>query len=341
VTSNNGCPQTWYLVASADKINKGSIQTVTIGAQELVVYRGKENGKLHALDAHCSHMGCHFKHGEIIGDNLKCALHCRVFEGSGKCIAILKSKVNNLTSTQRSFPVLERFGGVFVFLGKTPLFELPNPNIVSGEDASTSFFKSSNFDVPWQSLVANGCDIDHLQAIHGRALIEEPMFQVLEPYEASINYRSIVTGNKLSDRVMRLVSKNNINVRITLYGGTMVLVESAVGSHRSFLLLSMIPTDSGTTIRGIVGVPKRMGMIPGSITVHLASWLFKSFLKNDIRILDSANFHGPHYENTLGDTIINCVLDYFRKLPVYQDNMGETLAIISAKKRLVNERSSK
>jgi hypothetical protein len=55
----------------------------------------------------------------------------------------------------------------------------------------------------WSTLVSNGMDIDHLQAVYGRALRESPTFVQLDRNSVRLSCCARVTGNNVSDRVMK------------------------------------------------------------------------------------------------------------------------------------------
>jgi fatty acid desaturase len=65
-------------------------------------------------------------------------------------------------------------------------------------------------------------------------------------------------------------------------------------------------------------IQKKKGMLSAALSVRLASWLFRSFLKRDVWVLDDLRFHGPGHEDTLGDQIMNCVLSHLSTLPAYR-----------------------
>jgi nitrite reductase/ring-hydroxylating ferredoxin subunit len=323
IMSDNGssppaCPSAWYLAASSGQLIRNKIVDIVIGPQALVLFRGQKSGQVYAFDAHCSHMGCHLKHGEIMGESLICALHLRTIRGEGICNPIPRLEPGSAAQQQRCFPVLERLGAVFVFLGEDPLFDFPTPVIEAEGPIKAHVTDSFAFDIPWYVLVANGLDVDHLAAVHKRSLIDEPTWQIVAPQIMKLNYRSKVTGKSLSDRLMQWLSGNDIRVNMSILGGVLFMVETELGKRKTCLVLSMRPTTNGTSVRGIICIQKKKGMLSAALSVRLASWLFRSFLKRDVWVLDDLRFHGPGHEDTLGDQIMNCVLSHLSTLPAYR-----------------------
>jgi hypothetical protein len=116
---------------------------------------------------------------------------------------------------------------------------------------------------------------------------------------------------------MKWISGDRIDSSITCIGGSLMLVESAVGRHRTFVMLSMCPSEGGSTVRAIAGVAGAPERLPVRLAARLAAWLFHAFLKKDVGILHNMNWHEPHAEITLGDTLARNLCRFFRGLPAF------------------------
>ena len=169
-------------------------------------------------------------------------------------------------------------------------------------------------------------DIDHLQAVHGRKLREPPTFQRLDQHRVRLSYRARVTGSHLSDRMMKWLSNDEIHTCVTCVGGSMLLVESLVGRHRSFVILSMCPAGrAGATLRAVAGVAGAPSRLTVRMSVSVAAWLFHAFLKKDVGILQQMDWHEPAVEATLGDTLMRRLCKFFRSLPEFTLASGQPL----------------
>src|SRR5262249_14617875 len=155
---------------------------------------------------------------------------------------------------QPAFPVLERHGAVWAFLGESEPFEFPVPVLAQAGAVATRLISPRRFPISWRALIANGCDIDHLQSVHRRRLPPEPELLRRAPHRLEVACEASVIGQGPSDRVMRRLAGDHVRARISCFGGSLMLVESTLGSRRSFLMLSMVPAAGGTTIRGVAGV---------------------------------------------------------------------------------------
>lgn len=310
------CPQNWYLLARSAELDHGAILARRLGALDIVVYRGLESGHAVTFAAHCVHAGCHLRHGEVIGDDLQCALHRRVIRADGRFIAQDRSPLP--TAPQPCLPTIERFGCIFVFAGETAAFDLPAPDICALGPVTTRVLPSQSFPLPWSTLIANGMDIDHLQAVHDRKLCEPPALRRLDRYRMRLDYRAQVTGRHLSDRMMKWIANDDIRTSITCIGGSMMLVESSVGRHRTFVILSMCPDGgSGSTIRAVVGVTGAPERLSRRAAARGAAWLFHAFLKKDVGVLHEMQWHEPETEVTQGDALTRSLCAFFRSLPAF------------------------
>ena len=194
------CPQNWYLVARSAELARGAILPVRLGDVEIVVCRGRESGRVAAFMAHCAHAGCHLRHGEVIGDALRCALHHRMIRHDGAFIA--KDQRALPTRLQPTLPVTERFDCVFVFAGREAMFDLPVPEICARGPVATRALPPQSFAVPWSTLIANGMDMDHLQSVHDRALRAAPTLRQTDRHRMRLDYQSRVTGRRLSEAML-------------------------------------------------------------------------------------------------------------------------------------------
>jgi phenylpropionate dioxygenase-like ring-hydroxylating dioxygenase large terminal subunit len=308
------CPQNWYLLARSTELDPGAILARRLGALDIVIYRGRKSGRAVALAAHCAHAGCHLRHGRVIGDDLQCALHRRVIRDDGRFIGRDRSPLP--TAPQACLPTIERFGCIFVFAGETASFDLPAPDICALGPVTTRALPPQSLPLPWSTLISNGMDIDHLQAVHDRKLRAPPTLRRLDRHRMRLDYRAQVTGRHLSDRVMKWISGDDIRTSITCIGGSMMLVESSVGRHRTFVMLSMCPDGSaGTEIRAVVGVAGAPDRLAARAAARMAAWLFHAFLKKDVGVLQLMQWHEPDAEITHGDALTRSLCAFFRSLP--------------------------
>lgn len=302
-------PANWYLLARAESLAKGAVQAHHVGGHDIVLWRGRDSGTVTAFAAHCAHMGCHLSRGEVIGDWLRCGLHHRMIAADGG----FGTTSGGAGLQQKALPVAHYCGGLWVRIGSEsavrPLVEL-------GLDQFAACYAGEHqFPLPWQALVANGFDCEHLASVHERRLLTRPTLDRTGPVSMVLRYHTRPVGKGLSDRITALIGPDGVYGEIDNHNGSMMLVRSRVGKRRNFILLSFVPTASGgTCVRGIVGTEQPLGLWTG-LQARLAARLFKAFLYKDLAVLEDLQWREPEREDSLGDRFTHKLCEFFRELP--------------------------
>lgn len=284
-------PRAWYMVArSADIPRRGPRRVLSrdLMGHPLVLFRSAD-GTLHALDAHCPHMGTHLGSATVKADCLVCPMHHWSFDGGGRFAA---GDGGGGGGGLRAWPVAERFGAVFVFLGEEPLFDLPCFSLPE-ESLVSAAGRSVAVQCPWVAVSANAFDMQHLRTVHGRALRQPPVVEAPDGYRLRLTYVSRVTGTGLADRIMKRLSGDHIHVTITCCGGPLFTVESRLKARCSMLLLGIMPTATGVEITPVFVRKKGPAGLVDRFGLAVAGWLFTRFLEKDLSALHRMRFHAP------------------------------------------------
>ncbi|MBI3736723.1 Rieske 2Fe-2S domain-containing protein, partial [Candidatus Sumerlaeota bacterium] len=279
----------WYFVCSSSSLERGKIMSFEIPGADIIVFRGS-SGEARALGAHCPHMGTHLGKGCVIGDQVRCPMHHWRYDGDGNCHKHESATAAVSDFKLTAYPLAESYGAIFVFNATEALF--PPPEFESGgtNDIATRAGKPVFLDCPWEAVAANGFDRQHFETVHERALRNEPELTRPTPYLLRLHYTSRVTGRTIVDRTMKWLSRDHINVRITCWGGTNVLVESDLGRTRSALILCLVPTKEATTVTPLFGVYQSRFHWIDKLRLNLAAWLFGGFLRRDVAIMNGMRF---------------------------------------------------
>ena len=104
----------WYVIGSRASIADKPITLNAFGTR-LAVFRGEEDGAIHALDAFCPHMGGDLSQGFIRGNSLVCPFHEWSWDKGGVCDHIPYAKKIPEKAVIKSWPVLEKNGLIFVW----------------------------------------------------------------------------------------------------------------------------------------------------------------------------------------------------------------------------------
>lgn len=302
--------QAWYRVCGSRELARGQVLRWDLPGRSFAVWRGRESGRVHAVAAHCAHMGTHLAFGDVQGDALRCPLHHWEWGGDGSCgIPGVR---------QRAFPVAEVQGSVFLFNGPVPRYPPPRIGDEEGPGLVTLAGRAVRLRCHWIAVACNGFDMQHMQTVHGRALRSEPGLQRLDPWRLRMRLESRVTGQGLEDRAVQWLSRDHVRLTVTCSGGTVVAVESDLGRVRSALLLCFRPVSEGVEVTPVFGVPR--GPLAG-LRVRAARALFSGFIRKDVAFMDDMQFH----PSTAGpsDPVLYAFLQYLRELPVDEDAPGE------------------
>src|ERR1700733_8869082 len=124
----------WQPIALGRELPKGGDPlSIDILGEELVLFRD-EVGKLGLLDRHCCHRGADLSYGRVERGGLRCLYHGWVYDVNGACLeqplepgkGLHKDKVR-----QPSYPVIERAGAFFTYMGPGEAPAFPNYDFFS------------------------------------------------------------------------------------------------------------------------------------------------------------------------------------------------------------------
>lgn len=325
--------QAWYRVCSARDLPPGKVLRWDLPGRSFVLWRGRQDGEVHAAAAHCAHMGTHLGFGEVVGDALRCPLHHWEWGGDGACRNVPGAEP--ASARQRMFPVAEVQGSVFLYNGAVPRYAPPEIGTAGGTaPARTLAGAPVRLRCPWAAVACNGFDMQHMRTVHGRALRTAPVLERLDPYRLRMRLEARVTGRSLEDRVIQWISRDHVRLTITCSGGTAVAVESDLGRTRSALLLCLKPVSDGEADG--VEITPIFAVFPGpfaDLRVHAARRLYSGFIRKDVAFMDDMRFHpsaaGP------ADPVLHTFLEFLRELPADLENheMAETVEASAVRRR--------
>ncbi len=106
----------WYVAGWARDF-ADDLVPLTICAQTLVMFRCAD-GQVAALEDRCPHRQLPLSKGKRIGDTIQCGYHGMTFGADGKCVRVPGQSNLPKSAYVDSYPVLERHGIVFVWMGE-------------------------------------------------------------------------------------------------------------------------------------------------------------------------------------------------------------------------------
>lgn len=161
----------WYPVATSDEVTNIKPVRARILGLDFVAFRDTA-GQAHVLADTCIHRGASLGKGKVKGDCVECPYHGWQFAGNGHCTTIPSLAAGEKPPPRAkvdSYPVQEKYGIVFAFLGDLPEAERPPLwDITEFDDPAWRANKLVVFDVNYyyERSVENGLDPAHNEFVH-------------------------------------------------------------------------------------------------------------------------------------------------------------------------------
>jgi nitrite reductase/ring-hydroxylating ferredoxin subunit len=224
----------WQPAALSEELNgPRPVRPVRLLGRDLVLFRD-EHGQLGLLDRDCPHRGADLAFGRLEDGGLRCLFHGWLFDRAGRCLQ-RPAEPNGLkpcsSVVQRSYPVMERNGIVFAYLGTGEPPALPALDCFVAPASHVFAFKGY-IDCNWLQAVEVGVDPAHASFLHrffedadasanyGRqfratsADSDMPMTRVLREFDhPAINVKASEIGLRIL--AMRDINVHNRHVRVT------------------------------------------------------------------------------------------------------------------------------
>lgn len=156
----------WYVAANDHEIGRQPLGRIFLN-EPVVMYR-KEDGTLVALEDRCMHRHLPLSMGKLVGDRLQCHYHGLQYDSTGKCVRIPGQDMVPPTAKVRSYPVVERYHWVWIWMGDPALADPAKIVDYHWLDDDNWGARSSYLHVKsnWQLIVDNLLDLTHLAFVH-------------------------------------------------------------------------------------------------------------------------------------------------------------------------------
>lgn len=163
----------WYVATLTKELPLGKMKSLEMLGDPVVLFRDSQ-GKVSAIRDICPHRGIPFSHGRVVDDTVECPYHGWKFSGDGVCREIPSlCEGQNLDCTKikvRSYPVLERQGLIWVFIGDRdfPVSQAPEPPLLSAlaMNVTPNLFEVATFQCHVDHAVIGLMDPAHGPYIH-------------------------------------------------------------------------------------------------------------------------------------------------------------------------------
>jgi phenylpropionate dioxygenase-like ring-hydroxylating dioxygenase large terminal subunit len=159
----------WYPMSTSEELSDKPLRVRCMGL-DFVVFRG-EDGKANCLSNTCTHRGGSLAGGKTKGNRVECPYHGWQFDGAGTCHRIPSLGPNAKIPTRArvdAYPVEERWGLIFAFLGDLP--EAARPPLLEisecGREGWRQTMQQFELRANYQRSVENGLDPAHNEFVH-------------------------------------------------------------------------------------------------------------------------------------------------------------------------------
>jgi len=158
----------WQPVALAEELRgPRPLKPVKLMGQDFVLFRDPQ-GKLGMLDRDCPHRGADLAFGRLESGGLRCAFHGWLFDASGKCLETPAEPAGSKLCTriqQSAYPVVEKSGVVFAYIGEGEPPAFPDFDCFVAPDSHTFAFKGL-WECNWLQALEVGMDPAHASFLH-------------------------------------------------------------------------------------------------------------------------------------------------------------------------------
>ena len=158
----------WQPVALSDELDGARpVRPVNILGENLVLFRDPKKG-LGLINRTCSHRGADLCYGRLEDGGLRCPFHGWLFDVTGQCIeqpAEPEKSTLYKRVKQSSYPVVEKNGVIFGYMGEGVPPKLPNLDCLTAP-CSHSFAFKGLVDCNWLQLLEVGIDPAHASFLH-------------------------------------------------------------------------------------------------------------------------------------------------------------------------------
>lgn len=181
----------WYAAARSGELTDQPLKVRMLG-QDFVLFRDAA-GAAACLSDTCAHRGASLGNGKVKDGCVQCPYHGWRFDREGRC-----TKIPSLGSNARvpararvdSYPVIERYGLIFAFLGdlpeeeRPPILEIPE----WGQEGWRTMDYTFDWQVHFQRSVENSLDAPHVDFVHDFGGMSNSTFK-LEPERSVVEER--------------------------------------------------------------------------------------------------------------------------------------------------------
>jgi phenylpropionate dioxygenase-like ring-hydroxylating dioxygenase large terminal subunit len=221
----------WYPAEESHNVTDAPLKVQMLGLP-FVLWRD-EGGRARCVSNICTHRGGSLGDGKVIGNCVQCPYHGWLFNGDGQCERVPSlGPIAKIPKRSRidAYPVEERYGLVFVFLGDLP--EAERPTIMPIEEYGQDGWRTLTMRYRWKAnyvrLVENQSDPSHVEYVHSgmgmggqNADYKVPKFRIDETQWGAGTMTEFQTPGSPDEEVGRVVTRGSSDAGSGFHGISM------------------------------------------------------------------------------------------------------------------------
>jgi phthalate 4,5-dioxygenase oxygenase subunit len=227
----------WQPAALVDELaGNRPVKPVRLFGEDLVLFRD-ETGRYGLIERACPHRGTDLAFGRLEDGGLRCAFHGWLFDVHGACLQTpAEPHDSNLCANirQKAYPVVEKSGILFAYLGPGEAPEFPHFDCFVAPSTHTFAFKGM-IDCNWLQSLEVGIDPAHTSFLHRFFHDEDPS----QGYGRMFRDTTIGADMPMT-RIMREFPRPRIEVEPTDYGMRIVTLRQISDSDAHIRVTNLL-----------------------------------------------------------------------------------------------------
>lgn len=162
----------WYVAALSTEVGEDALFHRKLLDTSVLIYR-KKDGTPVAMQDRCPHRFLPLHMGKRVGDEVACHYHGLRFGTDGKCTHNPhgNQRIPEAMKT-RSFPLLERYGFIWIWMGDQPAdpAKLPDYSPLDEGHPNALAYTYMYLKVNFELIMDNVMDLSHIDHVHGEII---------------------------------------------------------------------------------------------------------------------------------------------------------------------------
>lgn len=160
----------WYVAAWSDELREAPLGLVLL-REPIVLFRDGDGAPI-ALEDRCVHRRVPLSMGTVSGDRIQCTYHGFVYDRSGACVRIPGQSSIPAEARVRSYPVVDRHGCIFVWMGgPEQADEALIPDFATLDKPGYGVTrKHVRLETHYRLIIDNLLDLSHLAYLHSSSV---------------------------------------------------------------------------------------------------------------------------------------------------------------------------